>query len=796
MKECPACHRCFTDDFSHCPTDGDTLAQTLVGEPILDGRYQLESRLGHGGMGIVFKARHIFLKTSHAIKVVLPDLVGNDPSLVTRFRQEAMAAAAIRHPNIIAVTDFGVTRGTMPFLVMEFIKGKSLHDVLGEQGRLSLQQTFEIIAAVGAGVGAAHHQGIVHRDLKPLNIMLVDGQPMSAAVKVLDFGLAKIKSGELLGSFVQAQTTGLMGSPYYMAPEQWSDEEPDRRADIYSLGIIIFQMLVGDVPFKGASMPSIMKKHLTSPPPPLTAFGVNVSPAVERVINQALEKSPDARPQTVDELIVALRQAIGSSQPGYPAAIDPLATNVMYPVPQLTGDHLGKTAGRSPAGDATKHEPRQTAYIAPPTPEQTPGPGGGLATNVPAGDATANTEALNQGETGVIDPHRGGGGRDPGSKTTASTTPGQAAATSYGNAPPAKPPPKFDATNQQDRGVFAETAGKFAGSEEPAPWETRRAAAAFEPSPPAIDAAIAPPRPAASNLPAVILASIFGALILLGGLGFAVYRFVINPQPIIDNSNTIIYQQTPAPTVTEVPQPPIKTAPEMIVIPGGTFQMGTNDVAANSTVTFDVVQWPAHPVSVKSFRLQKTEVTNAAYAEFIKATGHTPPEDWAAGVPPASQELWPVRFISYDDAGAYAAWISQQGSVKYRLPTEEEWEYAARDGGRAKLYPWGDEWVDGRANVDAGGPKIVNSYPQGANRWGVVDLIGNVSEWTASKASIYGQHPAHACTSRAKGHLIQRGGSYLSKPKGDRAITALRRAWNPSSMKNPSFGFRLASDGP
>src|ERR1700745_4319106 len=127
MRECSTCHSCFADDVLHCPYDGAGTNQSLAGDAILDSRYQLEKRLGQGGMGVVFKARHIFLKTAHAIKVILPDLVGNDPNLVTRFRQEALAAAAIRHPNIIAVPDFGVVRGTMPFLVMEFVKGRLLH---------------------------------------------------------------------------------------------------------------------------------------------------------------------------------------------------------------------------------------------------------------------------------------------------------------------------------------------------------------------------------------------------------------------------------------------------------------------------------------------------------------------------------------------------------------------------------------------------------------------------------------------------------------------------------------------
>ena len=158
MKECPACKHCFPDEFNNCPTDGETLTHSIRGDTVLDSRYQLDERLGQGGMGIVFKARHIFLKTSYAIKVILPDLVGNDPMLATRFRQEAMVAARIRHRNIVNVTDFGVVNG-MPYLVMDFIKGRSLHDLLAEEGRLSPQRALEIMSAVCAGVAAAHKQG-------------------------------------------------------------------------------------------------------------------------------------------------------------------------------------------------------------------------------------------------------------------------------------------------------------------------------------------------------------------------------------------------------------------------------------------------------------------------------------------------------------------------------------------------------------------------------------------------------------------------------------------------------------
>ena len=275
------------------PADGMPTVHTIAGEPVLEGKYHLECRIGQGGMGVVYRARHAYLKTLHAIKIILPDLVGNDPQLVTRFRQEALAAAAIRHQNVVGVSDYGVISGKVPFLVMEYVEGESLHDLLAREKSLSPESSLELMTAICAGVGAAHHQGIVHRDLKPLNIMICsDKQTIAESVKILDFGLAKIKSGELLGSFIQAQTTGLMGSPYYMAPEQWSDDDLDSRSDIYSLGVMLFQMLTGDVPFKGSSIPAIMKKHIADPPPTFAEIGVGIAPDIEMAIRHTLQKDP------------------------------------------------------------------------------------------------------------------------------------------------------------------------------------------------------------------------------------------------------------------------------------------------------------------------------------------------------------------------------------------------------------------------------------------------------------------------------------------------------------------------
>ncbi len=315
MKECTVCFTCFPDNLEYCPSDGVRLKFSLRGDLVLDARYKLERRLGRGGMGIVYKASHVLLRSTHAIKVILPDLVGEDQMLVTRFRQEAVVAASIRHKNIVLVTDFGVVDGTMPFLVMEFLAGRSLWQIICERGRLSTKASLEIMEAIVAGVAAAHRRGIVHRDLKPLNIFVQDGMPITEGLKILDFGLAKIKSTDLFGSLIQAKTTSAMGSPLYMAPEQWSEGEPDARADIYSIGIILYQMLAGDTPFTGTSLPKVMKGHLMTVPPSFASLGVKVSRPVEEVVRHALEKDPRNRPSSVDELLAELREAISKESP-------------------------------------------------------------------------------------------------------------------------------------------------------------------------------------------------------------------------------------------------------------------------------------------------------------------------------------------------------------------------------------------------------------------------------------------------------------------------------------------------
>ncbi|HVG31533.1 MAG TPA: SUMF1/EgtB/PvdO family nonheme iron enzyme [Pyrinomonadaceae bacterium] len=295
-----------------------------------------------------------------------------------------------------------------------------------------------------------------------------------------------------------------------------------------------------------------------------------------------------------------------------------------------------------------------------------------------------------------------------------------------------------------------------------------------------------PPAPAAapalkeSSPPMIMIVAVLAVVVIGGGAG----AYFMLGSKSDSASQTQIEPNRPGGGYNNPERKSPKS--EMIAIPGGTFQMGRDDGPQQES--------PAHTVTVGSFFMDNTEVTNTEYAEFVGETGYRPPGHWAAGKVVSGQEHWPVNNVSLEDARAFAVWRSKRDNVTYRLPTEEEWEYAARNGGQNTLYPWGNSWASDSAVVKLVTPQAVGSFPNGKNRWGVVDLIGNVWEWTSSPASIYPggklMIPEHDENS-----YVMRGGSYLSEPSGERAITATFRDWIPASIRHPTLGFRLVRDG-
>jgi serine/threonine-protein kinase len=309
MKECPRCHSCFVDSVRNCQRDGEILKSTLPVEVFLNDRYQLIQRIGQRSVGVVYLAKDNVLNCSCAIKVILPDLIGHDHSLADRFLADATATSNITHPNILKITDSGKIGGLVPFVVMEFIDGTNLHEILKTAKHVPPARALEYMLPICSGLAIAHRRDIIHGDLKPRSILISSADHV---VKISDFGMSLLKSGKLYGPQAEPKGSGMLRSPLYLSPEDWSEEKIDARSDIYSLGVMLYQMLTGDVPFKGKSSAAIMRQHLMNAPPPI-AGSHGISGELEEVVMHALAKNAEDRPATVEEFVEELQFVVNDA---------------------------------------------------------------------------------------------------------------------------------------------------------------------------------------------------------------------------------------------------------------------------------------------------------------------------------------------------------------------------------------------------------------------------------------------------------------------------------------------------
>ncbi len=685
MKQCLTCGREFKDQLLYCPFDGKILilkteADDMVGT-VLDDKYRLEEKIGEGAMGRVYRATHVFMYHNVAVKVLRRHL-SSDHVALERFRREARAAAVIHHPNAVAVTDFGVTKDShIAYLVMEYVEGTELRAAINERRQLDYEEMFLIVQQVCSALHAAHAKGIIHRDLKPDNIRVIEGESGVPQVKVMDFGIAKLKAYAETRELTQHGV--IIGTPFYMSPEQCRGEELDPRSDIYSLGVIIYEMLTGEVPFQATNPLGVALKHTGERPRPPSFLRADVPEPIERMVMRALKKDRSERHQSATELAMDFETALTSS--GIPLRWLSVRTpDSMYP--------------RTPQSPQPMPIPETT--VLPPEREISTPP---KETSQPPAAPVFGGSLFNQAEEESSLSKIGTAMKDAGGKL-------------FG---------RGDKSAATDSSLFGQ--------------------------------ASAPPTSQGMTKKALFIGGVAVALIL------AIVLTIKLSSPAEDT------------VAKDKPSPP---APEgMVFVRGGSFTMGSD--------TGDQKSKPRHVVKVEDFFIDIHEVTNQQYYDFVQKTGYKPPPHWTnRKFLPGTAQL-PIVNVSWFDATEYAKWLGK------RLPSEEEWEYAAR-GEKDNLYPWGEGWSDHYANLREtakGAPVVVGSFAEGKSWCGANDLVGNASEWVSNFFKPYlGGTSAYNLDVR-----IYRGGSF--KNSKDELLTTLRNYDAPAS-KQMELGFRCAKDAP
>lgn len=354
MRRCPKCGREFASNERVCPDDGSLLDDTVREEDrvtgkTLDAKYRIEGFLKRGGMGAVYRGTHLMLGKPVAIKLIKPELVSSK-EVVERFLREARAAAQLAHPNIVTVHDLGQTTDGTLYIAMELVDGRSLKEIIQKEGPWEPARAVRLGKAIARALALAHRKGVVHRDLKPQNIMVSRDADGEEIPKLLDFGIARTLEPD---TPALTSTGVVLGTPHYMSSEQAKGLPADARSDLYALGIILYEMLAGRVPFDDTSIPSLLVKHMSEPPAPPTSVRPSIPRGLEAVVLRCLEKEPDARYQTAEALIEAL------DAPATAGAVAP-------------GAHLSETLGETEVAPAPQHTGAGQALTAVPPPPPLP----------------------------------------------------------------------------------------------------------------------------------------------------------------------------------------------------------------------------------------------------------------------------------------------------------------------------------------------------------------------------------------------------------------------------------------
>lgn len=350
----------------------------MSNDTLLNNRYRLVAQQGSGGMAVIYKAVDIELGRTVAVKVLRPSLT-SDPSFLTRFRNEARSVANLAHPNIVTVHDVGAD-GPTHYIVMEFIEGQDLKKIIKSEGILSVDRTLKLAIQICAGIGFAHRAGLVHADVKPQNILVTK----SDIVKVTDFGIAQALSDTQPGE----KQNIVWGSPHYFAPEQARGERPTPASDVYAIGIVMFEMLTGRLPYVGASQQELALAHIKEQVPLVSAFNANVPENLTQIIHKVMSKEPSARFRMADQLghVLESYRARGREQTiSHPPVSSPppqqsrpttpppqQSRPAAPPPPHLPFSQVGPAYPQTPRPNTPEAAPTQRYSAAPEAPNSAP----------------------------------------------------------------------------------------------------------------------------------------------------------------------------------------------------------------------------------------------------------------------------------------------------------------------------------------------------------------------------------------------------------------------------------------
>ena len=684
MKTCPQCGKIYDNNADICPEDAAALIQSSTTSfaptrgTLLAGRYRIIEKIGEGGMGAIYKAVHTMMDRTCAIKL-LTNLSTNDESALARFNREAKMASRINNPHAVTIYDFGAAEGGILYLAMELIDGKSLSAILEEEKKLPALRVVTIVNQIADALRAAHALEIVHRDLKPDNIMVCDRGTEGEYVKVLDFGIAKTVADDSADNLTK--TGFILGTPVYMSPEQLSGDRLDARSDVYSLALIVYQMLSGRLPFEGANPQAIMVKRLMADPIPLSVAEPKVLDSVERAVMAGLNRDRDARTPTAEQFARELNDAVMTG------------TKVMGSRPT---SRLNEETPSIPAAGPSSYKTRPEAPI-----DRVGVRGQTIPFQSPSGSAvhpqphgTVERSATGAALVGLSEQAPAKGWSD-------------AQLQIEGVPPPIRRTKLWVALSLV---VVLGLGGVLFFAMRPSGFSL-----SVKGAPPGSEVFLND-KSRGVTLP--------DGSFTLSGLDANDVVLRISHAGLGDFEDTLTWVKGKEESVVVRMLPlEIDYHGEMVLVPAGEFIMGSDDDR-------NADEKPAHTVSLKAFYIDKFEVTNRQYKEYVDAdslrTYPTNPQAFPNYF--INNPTSPVVGMSWKEATAFA------GSLGKRLPTEEEWEKAASWDPVHKikrLWPWGDTEDAGRANLglNSPGPSPVNQYSRDISAYGVIGMAGNAGEW-------------------------------------------------------------------